>query len=155
LSAPIFKAGKILLLAMMLQLLTGCALSSRSHVDVATPSSQEFQEFDAVVNLPLSTAYQNILNNAPACWCSPFSGQILAYAPPRADLPHQISFVVPGKFLGSKVELATVRLYAQDEQNTRIVGSSFVYPGTWRLAELTDWANSVSGICAVPRQPAS
>ncbi len=139
----------------MFQVLAGCALSSRSHIDVATPSGQEFQEFDAVVNLPLSTAYQNIVNNAPACWCSSLSGQILAYAAPSPSLPNQISFVVPGKFLGSKVELATVRLYAQDEYNTRIVGSSYVHPGTWRLAELADWANAASGVCSAELQPSS
>lgn len=111
------------------------------------PSDREFTEFDAVVDVPLPSAYQNILNKAPTYWCSPFSGQIVAYTDPAIP-GHEISFVVPGKFLGSKVELATVRLYPQDGGRTRLVGTSFVYPGTWNMAELDNWANAVPGSCA-------
>jgi hypothetical protein len=148
LTASLSNATKILLLSAMLHALAGCAAPYKSHTDLPTPSNQEFIEVDTLVNVPLPIAYQNILNNAPACWCMPFSGEIIAYSNAAAEGTSQISFVVPGKLLGSRVELATVRLVAQDDSHTRLVGVSSVYPGTWRLAELPDWANTGSGVCA-------
>jgi hypothetical protein len=147
LEASTCMSKKILLLAIVLYALTGCATLYSSQTDVSSPSSQEFTEFDALVNVPVHIAYQNILNKAPSCWCSPFSGQIIAQADPNGFGTSRISFVVPGKFLGSKVELATVRLYPQEGNHTRIVGSSFAFPGTWRMTELADWANAASEAC--------
>lgn len=146
---------KIIIWFAALPLLTGCAASPHAHTDVSTPSTRETIEFDEVVDLPLPTAYQNILNKAPTCWHSPFSGQIIAYSDPSKYGTSHISFTVPGKFLGSKVELVTVRLHPLDEKRTRIVGSSFVYPGTWQLTELAAWANAASSSCTVVGQQLS
>lgn len=110
-------------------------------------------EFDSLVEVPLSVAYRNILLNTQTCWRSPFSGQIAAYSGPAAQDAGQVSFVVPGKFLGSTVALVTVRLYPVAERQTRIVGLSFVYPGTWHLAELASWANAAPGSCTVATEP--
>lgn len=145
---------KIIVWSMVLHLLAGCAATSHSHTDVSSPSDRELVEFDALVDLPFPIAYQNMLHRAPSYWCSPFSGQILTYAGASAQDVARISFAVPSKFLGSRVELASVRLYPQNENRTRIVGLSFVYPGTWNLTELTSWANAVPGPCTVAPTPA-
>lgn len=138
---------KILSLTMVLHVLAGCTTTYSSQIDVSSPSCHEFTEFDALVDVPPYTAYQNILNKAPSCWCSPFSGQVIAQSDPTEPGASRISFVVPGKFLGSRVELATIRLYPQEENRTRIVGSSFVFPGTWQLTELAEWANAAPEAC--------
>lgn len=135
------------MLTSALTLLAGCAIPHRSHVDVSSPSRNEYVESDVLVDVPISTAYQNILGKAPACWCSPLSGQVLAYFDPTGSAPSRISFVVPGKFLGSKVELVSVRLYPQEGNRTRIVGSSFVYPGDWQLSETANWAIGLPASC--------
>jgi hypothetical protein len=139
--------AQILVLPMALQALAGCVSPSGYHVDVSSPSHQEFVEFDETVNVALPLAYQNILRQAPACWRTPFSGQITARHDPAGYAPSQISFVVPGKFVGSKVPLASVRLYPQDDHRTRLVGVSFAYPGTWQLAKLAGSASALTDAC--------
>jgi hypothetical protein len=139
--------AQILVLTTSLHVLTGCASSPRYHVDVSSPSHQEFVEFDETVNVALPVAYQNILRQAPSCWRTPFSGGIATRHDPAGYAPSQISFVVPGKFLGSKVPLASMRLYPQDDQRTRLVGVSFAYPGTWHLAELAGSASNLTNAC--------
>lgn len=139
---------KMIMLSAALLLLTSCALPHHSHVDVSSPSGREYIESDVLVDVPISTAYQNILSKAPSCWCSPFSGQVVAYSDTTGSTPSRISFVVPGKVLGSKVELVSVRLYPQEGNRTRIVGSSFVYPGDWQLNEAANWASGLPSLCA-------
>lgn len=143
----IIPLAQILVLTTALHVLAGCASSSPYHVDVSSPLHQEFVEFDETVNVALPVAYQNILRQAPACWRTSFSGQIATRHDPAGYAPSQISFVVPGKFLGSKVPLASVRLYPQDDQRTRLVGVSFAYPGTWHLAELAGSASNSANGC--------
>jgi hypothetical protein len=144
---PTIRLTPILVLTTALTALVGCASSPGYHVDVSSPLHQEFVEFDETLNVALPVAYQNILRQAPGCWRTPFSGQIAARHDPAGYAPSQISFVVPGKFLGSKVPLASVRLYPQDEQRTRLVGVSFAYPGTWHLAELAGSASNSANAC--------
>jgi hypothetical protein len=147
LKATIHPAQILVFMAALLAL-GGCVSSpSQYAVDVSSPSSQEFLEFDETVNVTLPVAYQNILRQAPVCWSTRFSGQIAARHDPAGYAPSQISFVVPGKFLGSKVPLASVRLYPQDDQHTRVIGISFAYPGTWRLAELSSSTSALSNAC--------
>lgn len=153
LNVQLCTTNRIIVLALALHVLSACTTPHRSDMDVSTPSNQEFVEFDALVTVPLEVAYQNILSSTYTCWHSPFSGQILAYPGSAAQNAREISFAVPGKFLGSKVELASVRLYPASQNQTHIVGSSFAYPGTWYLTELATWANATSVSCSDVANP--
>jgi hypothetical protein len=127
--------------------LSGCASSPELN-DVSNPTNLEIVEFDGIVNAPIDNAYTNVLDKAQYCWQTGYSGEIEASPPVSIQAPAQIRFVVPGKMVGSRVPLTTVRFFPIASNQTRVVGFSSIFPGTWHLASLESWAETSVPECA-------